>query len=129
MNNWKITALAASLRGPLPAGGEPPSAGSAEAAGLPERVRGPSIAQGKFDLYLVKKKTVEVTSVSICKMFKTHLTCFIQQLCVKRQKSVLSEKSDEYCYRQRGGFLLERRIKRDVLYPLKQEEREKGRER
>lgn len=85
LKNWHPTT---SGREPPPAGGKPLSAGSSGAGGPPlpqARSMGWSVLNG-----------VEKTCVGyfcICKMFKKRLTCFIQQICVKRQKEAFCQRN------------------------------------
>lgn len=48
--------------------------------------------EGQAGLRLVRR-AVLVTSLSICKMFKRSLTCFLQHVCVKRQKEAFCQRN------------------------------------
>ena len=66
--------------------------------------------------------------MSFCNVSKKRVACFIQPVCVKRQKGVFRQRNrmNNITGGKYGGFLVERRSKRNILYPCKQEEEREG---
>lgn len=112
---------------PLPPQGGDPFLLAEPAAPLPQESGTPPLPKASrkvWSLLCENKTTTYSGYLNFCKVSKKRLTCFIQPICVKRQKEVFCRRNqmNTITVSKYGGFLVERGSKRNVLYPCKQEE-------